>query len=394
MLRVLVALAISIVIAGQAAASISVSDVRLGSEADKTRFVVELSEAPRYRVFTLSDPYRVVIDFPELADGALPERRGKGLIKALRSGLFAPGITRIVLDLNAPARLERVFVLPPEGGKKHRFVVDLSVVTRETFLAEFRLRTFNSDPALKPASASTSTAIPKKDSDRRPTVVIDPGHGGIDPGARSISGRYEKDFTLEYARALRDALLGTKRYRVVLTRDKDIFLKLRDRVTLANESGGDLFLSLHANNHESSKVRGASVYTLSETASDKEAEAMAAKENKADIIAGVDLTDQTEIVRNILIDLAQRETMNFSKTFANQLVEDMGNSVRLLGNSHRSAGFAVLKSPVVPSVLVELGHLSHPEEEKQLRTRAHREKISKAIVSAVNSFFNRKQSLN
>lgn len=393
MMRLVLAFAVWILLVGSAQAAMTVVDVRLGSEPDKTRFVVELSEAPKYRVFTLSDPYRVVIDFPELAGGALPERRGQGLIKALRSGLFAPGITRIVLDLGKPARLERVFLLAPEGDRKHRFVVDLSTVTPEAFLAEYRQRTFESDPPLKPAASATAS-ISKRDSDSRPTIVIDPGHGGVDPGARSVSGRYEKEFTLKYARSLKNALEGTKRYRVILTREKDIFLQLRDRVTFANEAEGDLFLSLHANNHQSKKVRGASVYTLSETASDKEAEALAAKENKADIIAGINLTDQTEVVRNILIDLAQRETMNFSKTFANQLVEDMRQSVRMLGNSHRSAGFAVLKSPVVPSVLVELGHLSNPEEEKLLRSDAHREKVSHAIASAVNSYFNRKQSLN
>jgi N-acetylmuramoyl-L-alanine amidase len=218
-------------------------------------------------------------------------------------------------------------------------------------------------------------------------VVIDAGHGGLDPGARGVSGALEKDLVLQYARELRRQLKASGRYRVVMTRDRDVVLPLRRRVARAEQAEGDLFLSLHANIYKSRGVRGASVYTLSEKASDAEAEALAAKENKADVLSGVSLDGQSEDVSMILIDLAQRETMNLSKDFANTLVRALGDTTRLLPKPHRSAGFAVLKSPTVPSVLVEVGYMSNRREEKLLRSPAHRKKISAALVKAIDNYF-------
>jgi N-acetylmuramoyl-L-alanine amidase len=180
----------------------------------------------------------------------------------------------------------------------------------------------------------------------------------------------------------------------VLTRDKDIFIRLRDRIGVAEHMAGDLFVSLHANNHNSPKIRGASVYTLSETASDAEAEALAARENKADIIAGVNLEEQTEMVSKILIDLAQRETMNLSKQFANTLVVEVGKVAKLLGNTHRSAGFAVLKSATIPSILIEIGYLSNRKEERLLRSESHRIAVTRAIIAAIDAYFARQERLN
>lgn len=231
-------------------------------------------------------------------------------------------------------------------------------------------------------------------TDNRPTIVIDPGHGGVDPGARSLTGADEKDIALAYAHELRRRLLATGRYRVVMTREKDVFVRLRDRVAFAQRMGGDLFVSIHANNHRSRRIRGASVYTLSEKASDAEAEALATKENKADIIAGLDFSDQSEEVNKILIDLAQRETMNRSKLFANMLVKKLGSVTRLLRNTHRFAGFAVLKSPVVASVLVEIGYLSNAKEERLLRNASHRAKVANATIQAIDDFFKRQSALN
>jgi N-acetylmuramoyl-L-alanine amidase len=378
-----------------------VTEVRIGEHPDKTRFVMELSEAPRYRVFALPDPFRVVIDLPELrwAPGQSEtqgDRKG-GLISAMRFGLFAPGTSRVVLDLRAPARIRRVFVLPPTGNYPYRFVIDVVPVSRASFLAA-RAGPFVSDPPLDPtASASIAPsqspgAQPK--ADERRIVVIDPGHGGIDPGSRSLTGVDEKKIALAYARELKRQLEAGGRYRVVLTRDKDIFLRLRDRVEFAERMNGELFISLHANNHDSSKIRGASVYTLSEKASDAEAEALAAKENKADIIAGINLGEQTEVVSKILIDLAQRETMNLSKQFANSLVGEIGKITKLLGNAHRSAGFAVLKSATVPSILIEIGYLSNRTEERLLRSEKHRIGVSRAIGAAIEAYFERQTSLN
>ncbi|WP_159460320.1 N-acetylmuramoyl-L-alanine amidase [Tistlia consotensis] len=368
-----------------------VSDVRLGVHPDKTRLVIELSEAPSYRVFSLADPARVVIDLPAVDWSNGAEQDGVGLVSALRYGLFMPGTSRVVLDLDKPARVLDTFVLPPRGGKGYRFVLDVGPTDRETFLAQTRQPPVESKVPL-PALAVSLPAAPKKGGDSRPTVVIDPGHGGVDPGAIGVSGLYEKDLVLGYGLALRDALLKTGRYRVVMTRDDDRFIPLRGRVKIANDAGGDLFISLHANINASKTLHGAAVYTLSENASDDEAAALAAKENKADIIAGVDLSGQNEVVSQILIDLAQRETMNLSKGLGNMLVDSLGQSTTLLRHTHRYAGFAVLKSPSVPSVLVEVGYMSNPREERDLRSPKHRAKVVAALVQAIDQYFTVQQA--
>ncbi|MFQ6016613.1 MAG: N-acetylmuramoyl-L-alanine amidase [Kiloniellaceae bacterium] len=372
----------------------SVVAVRIGEHPDKTRFVMELSEEPRYRIFTLPDPFRVVIDLPELdwkpPAEALPG--GSGLIAAMRFGLFAPGTSRVVLDAKSPVEVQNVFVMAPQDGHANRLVLDIVPVSREAFFESARGAPITSKTPLEPVR--TVFVPPRPKADQRPTIVIDPGHGGVDPGARSISGVDEKAIALTYARDLKRRLETVGRYRVVLTREKDIFIRLRDRMALAERMDGDLFVSLHANNHKSRKVRGVSVYTLSEKASDAEAGALAARENKADVIAGIDLSDQTEVVSMILIDLAQRETMNLSKQFANMLVEEAGKVTRLLANTHRFAGFAVLKSPTVPSVLVEIGYLSNRTEERLLRSAAHRAKVTSAIVEAVKAYFEWQENLN
>jgi N-acetylmuramoyl-L-alanine amidase len=392
--RGLLALFLPLWLVPQAIAQPAVTAVRVGAHEDKTRFVLELTEAPRYRVFTLDNPYRVVIDLPELEwrpdSGALPS--GAGMISAMRFGLFAPGTSRVVLDVSRPVLVKTVFTIPPGAGQTHRLVVDIAPATPQQFAAA-RATPIVSTPPLEPLRTAMP-AVPAPRADDRPMIVIDPGHGGVDPGAHSISGADEKDITLAYAFELKRQLEATGRYRVAMTRDRDIFLQLRDRVEMAQRLGGDLFISLHANNHRSRNIKGVSVYTLSEQASDSEAEALAAKENKADIIAGIDLSDQTEVVSKILIDLAQRETMNLSKQLGNTMVHELGKVTALLANTHRFAGFAVLKSPTVPSVLVEVGYLSNREEEKLLRTPQHKAVVTTATIKAIDEYFQAQKTLN
>jgi len=385
-------------LAGPVLAEPSVSAVRLGEHPDKTRFVMEIDEAPAYRIFSLADPYRVVIDLPKV-DWRIPDTakaRSRGVVERLRFGLFAPDTSRVVLDAAAPVRVRSAFVIPPRGGHPYRLVVDLARVSQQTFAREVRDRIITSDKALPaPDRREAEVAAPSQAEAGKPTVVLDAGHGGVDPGAIGVTGVHEKVIALDYARALKRALENTGRYRVILTRDRDIFLRLRQRVALAQEASGDLFISLHANTHPSNNIRGASVYTLSETSSDAEAAALAEKENKADVIAGVDLNGQSATVSQILIDLAQRETMNTSKYFANLLVNELdSNRVKLLRNTHRFAGFAVLKSPNVPSVLFEIGYMSHPKEVRLLRSAAHRRKVNSAVVGAVNRFFEWQEARN
>jgi len=379
-----------------AVAKPTVSAVRMGVHPDKTRFVLELDAAPAYRIFTLPDPYRVVIDLPEINWTPPKEATGQGVgvVEAMRFGLFAPGTSRVVLDVRKPVAIQKAFVLPPKGQYPHRLVIDMARVDRATFLASRARQPITSDrklPAARPVKPELKMTKP---GDTRPTIVIDPGHGGVDPGAVGISGIYEKDLVMDYAFELKRQLEATGRFNVAMTRDKDIFIRLRDRIAIAQQYGGDLFVSLHANTHSSRKIRGASVYTLSETSSDAEAAALAAKENKADVIAGMDLSDKPEVVSQILIDLAQRETMNTSKIFANDLVSELGEVTKLLRNTHRFAGFAVLKSPNIPSVLVEIGYMTNPQEERMLGTPAHRAKVVRALVRAIENHFEQQQVYN
>jgi N-acetylmuramoyl-L-alanine amidase len=222
---------------------------------------------------------------------------------------------------------------------------------------------------------------------RRHLVILDPGHGGVDPGTIGVSGVYEKDVALSTTRELAALLESTQRYRVVLTRTSDEFVPLPERVARARAAGGELFLSIHADALPDSGMRGASVYTLSEEASDQQAAALAARENKADLVAGIDLSRHAPEVSNILFDLARRQTNNLSIGLARKLVSELGHDIRLLNNSHRSAGFAVLKAPDIPSALVELGCLSNRDEDRLLRTSPYQKKLANDILRSVHDYF-------
>ena len=367
---------------------ISATAVRVGSYNKATRFVVELTSAVRFKVFTLAHPYRVIVDLPRLdwrTRSGRPKRRG-GLISTFRYGAFTKGSNRIVIDLRRPAAIVNAFILPPRDGiRAHRLVVDLRPTTRAAFLRNARPRR-----RAKPRREHRQTLRRPRRRNARPVIVLDPGHGGIDPGTTGRRGTTEKAAMLRFARVLRRQLRATGRYRVVMTRNADVFVRLRRRIRIARRARGDLFISLHADAIGLKGFRGASVYTLSERASDREAAALARKENKADIIAGIDLHGESGEVRNILIDLARRETMNRSVRFARLLVGSMRRRVRMVGRSHRFAGFAVLKAPDIPSVLVELGYLSNRADESLLRSARYRAKVARAVLRAIDRFFARR----
>ena len=427
--------------------------VRLGEHPGKTRIVFDLSARPEYRIELASDPYRLVIDLRgvDIASAGARAPRPLGLVQGLHFGRVSSDLARIVVQLRAPVAVDWVEVLPAAGDKPVRLIIDVAPADAGAFdlalargpilsspvMAEIAASTFvprikpmpprerqfaSSAPAevlptaapamatlsasmgpastgvaVTPVSATMSGAIlplpPIKPEDGKPVIVIDAGHGGIDPGAIGASGTLEKEITLAYARAVAQALAATGRYHVVLTRKKDNFIRLRQRIAIARGAGADLFLSLHADKDGTSALRGASVYTLSEQASDAEAEALAAKENKADIIAGVDLSNENQVVTDILIDLAQRETQNLSARFAGLLVLELKQETMLLHNTHRFAGFAVLKAPDVPAVLVELGYLSSHQDESLLASSPHRAKMAAAIVRAANAYFDWRQGL-
>ena len=370
-------------LAGAAQAAPQVTGVSMGDQGGATRLVLDISDHVAFRVFTLDNPYRVVIDLP-VVDWRLDpggDSLQLGIVAGYRHGRFDADTSRVVLDLSGPAEVARAFLLPPEGGSSYRLVLDLRPVDAETFVS-------GAPPPPAAAVAAAPTPVPAPaERPGRIVVAIDPGHGGIDPGTIGATGVREKEVTLAVSRELAAVLEATGRYRAVLTRTDDVFLSLRDRVASAREAGADLFVSIHADSLNTASVRGASVYTLSETASDKEAEALAAKENQADIIGGLDLAAQSSDVAAILISLAQRESMNLSAIFANMLIPEIAEQWQVVRNTHRFAGFAVLKAPDVPSVLVELGYLSNPRDEQALASPAGRRPVVDAMVRAINAYF-------
>ena len=387
--------ALSTIMPEPAVAKPTASGVRIAEHADKTRFVIDLSEKVDFRLFTLQNPYRVVIDLPEMAweVGSKGLRKKRGVISNFRYGLFIPGTSRLVIDVTGPVVVKNAFILPPSGRYSHRFVIDLAKTDAAIFANSIKTASPNGAP---PAASQPVPTLPQmgqarksKPKNAKKIVVIDPGHGGVDPGAISVSGRHEKRVTLLVARRMKNVLEATGRYRVVLTRDRDIFIRLRDRVARARDANADLFISIHADTIKNRKIRGASVYTLSEKASDKEAADLAERENKADVIAGIDLTHESQEVTNILIDLAQRETMNQSARFASMLVDELKDNVKVLRRSHRFAGFAVLKAPDIPSVLIELGFLSNNYDDKSLHDPKYQSRIATSIRLAVDTYFTR-----
>ena len=390
-------LAVLVLLAGSltsAYAAPEVNALRIGVHPNKTRVVLELGQEVPYRAFTLPDPFRIVIDIPELewrASETMP-RMPIGAVQDMRFGRFEPGTMRIVLDVSRPMLIEEAFLLEPKDGKPYRLVVDTKIVTHADYQAAFSSQSFASREPLVESRPAIATLSPRrKPISMLPMVVIDPGHGGVDPGAISVTGYKEKALVLDYAKALRDALLASRRYRVTMTRSDDRFIQLRDRIRVAQQAGGQLFISLHANTHNSKRTRGASVYTVSEKASDAEAARIAEKENAADIVAGVDFDVDNDDVRDILLDLTWRETKNLSKQFADTMIGEVGTVNSLLPNSHRFAGFAVLKSPSVPSVLLEIGYMSNPKEARLIASEDHRRKVIDAIVRAIDRYFDWQQ---
>ena len=429
------------------AAKTVVTDVRVGVQGAATRIVFEVTKQVGFNVFTLKDPYRVVVDLPEVG-WRLPPRplpSATGVFRKLRYGLFKPGNSRVVLDVRTPAAISKAFILVPGDNQGYRLVLDLTPTTHQAFVRDagktpVRVAMVQqaSKPAPKPETSPGPTALAPPANKTSPTpitpkaqkkvlikgpapasgsvspvsapeqaspfrlaprkpepkhrgkkhvVIIDPGHGGVDPGAIGISGIYEKHITLSMARELKRQLQQTGRFKVLLTHDRDIFVRLRDRVRMARDAKATLFISIHADTVRNRAIKGPAVYTLSEKSSDREAQELADKENKVDLIAGVDLTHETPEVTNILIDLAQRESMNQSARFATMMIKELKRKTKVLRNTHRFAGFAVLKAPDIPSVLLEMGFLSNPDDERALRSSRYRARLASAVTKAVSDYF-------
>ena len=362
-----------------------IQDLRLSaSDAQNVRFVVDLDAQANIKLSHLTNPARLVIDVENASFDTGVQNKiftKTGFISSIRTGKPTPNVSRIVLDLPSPDVTEKHFTLPPQAGASWRFVIDLTNNSPQV-----GIKAFSNDAQAVATQAPAKTETAKKSVTKKKIVMLDPGHGGQDPGAISRSGKYEKDLTLKMAKETR-TLLEKAGYRVVLTREKDIYITLRGRIEKAHKANADLFISIHADSAASSAAKGLSVYTISEKASDQEAAALAESANKADILFGMDLSEYQPEVGNILIDFAKTYTMDQSAKYADEVVKEMAKEVTLRPKAHRYAGFAVLKSPNIPSVLLEMGYLSNKEEDKLLQKEAYRNKLSKALVRAVNTYF-------
>jgi len=440
--------AISLLCAAPAKA-LSITEIRFGEQASQTRMVIELDSPSDFSAFMLNDPFRLVVDLPRYhwQAGTITKPKS-GLIKDVRTGTLNPAMSRLVVDLSKPAGIISAFTLPPNDTSPNRLVIDFKPILASDIDVTLKKRfgkltqstadkllvsgadsapkiqkatkvnapqtTHNlklaaptktqqgqiPEPKHKPnftalpkviQSATPSAPVPKSPL-RKPHIVIDAGHGGQDPGAIGLGNVYEKRITLAAAKELKRQLEDTGRYTVSLTRDNDRFIKLHERIKIARKKDADMFLSLHADSIADKNVRGFSIYTLSNKASDRQTAKLARRENRADLIAGVDLTHEDKEVSDILIDLAMRDTMNQSKFFANLVVDTLPQKgIKVLGRPHRYAGFAVLKAPDIPSVLVELGFMSNKEDVRLLNTSRYRKKLASALVYSINSYFDKTQ---
>ena len=423
------ALFLPVLLVSGTAHALRVEEVRLGVHGDQTRVVMEMDQSADFRAFVMDNPIRLVVDMPPFTWAAQPAQKVRGAaVQAIRHGALNNGMGRIVFDLKGPSVIQNAFLIAGQGGQSDRLVLDIAPASRAAFVAQIgkfhgtlgggqgaadvspssptasvpgaedmsvvspsplpNIATIRKGappvPPQKPVQEQKAAAAPLP----KPLVIIDPGHGGVDPGAISPTGIREKDVTLALAKELRRQLMDTGRYRVMLTRDTDVFIKLADRVKFARQNSGDLFVSLHADSINQSDVTGVSIYTLSEKASDAQTAKLAARENRADLIAGLDLEVADDDVANILVDLAMRDTMNQSKFFANEVVDTLGSKgVSLLDPAHRFAGFAVLKAPDIPSVLVEAGFMSNKKEARLLNTPEHRRRIAESLRKGIDIYF-------
>ena len=395
--------AILLVLLMQGPAALGAEQVRvkaeIGGDGEHTRYVAFLSKQTDFRIFSIGDPYRIVVDLPE-TDIQVPAG-ARGLVLSSRSGRLAAGMSRIVIDLSEPAVVEKSTLLPPENGLPARLVIELTKSSHKAFLAQSK-----APPPLEPEKPAQVASQKGDTGDKRPLIVIDPGHGGIDNGAHGHSTNTpEKDVTLDFGLALKGKLEETGKFRITITRTTDVFVPLDDRAQIASESTADLLISIHADALDVKKlgeknvqeVRGGTIYTLSETASDEQAKILAQEENKADLKAGVgserplSATVKAEI-NSILNELEIRGKKNRSLALANYLIAHMKDKMKFNIRPQRSANLRVLKAAGVPAVLIELGYLSNTEDEKLLTSQEWRAKTAAALAAAVNDFMAERQA--
>ena len=342
---------------------------------DHTRVVFDLSTKVVHKLFSLSDPQRIVIDLKDThkSKALYVSKKTTSLMSGIRSASRNNGELRIVLDLKAKVR-PRSFILKPDGNSGHRLVIDLHATN------------------LSPTPIITSQQQRQRQK-KEIIIAIDPGHGGRDPGAIGKMGTREKDITLAVAKKMKTLINRTPGYRAVLTRESDRFVVLRNRVKKAREHQADLFLSIHADSFRSARVRGASVYALSLSgASSEAARWIAEKENASDLIGGISLDDKDDLIASVLLDLSQTATIQDSLELGSDVLRNLGKVSKLNNKKVQQAGFAVLKAPDMPSILIETAFLSNPAEEKKLRSSKHQQKIANALFAGIKAHMRNRMS--
>lgn len=395
--------------------STSLIDIRISHSSNSARLTLVFDGDTPFKFLTLSNPYRMVIDIPNLIWKAPknPLPTHKGLISGLRHGQYKENTIRIVLDFKKPITIDKYAELPTEKTKlkslKHlnksgrRLYIDLVSVSDfkpQRYVSSNwppkKIKLLNNKEPLKLTkpkappkykTKSKKVTIAKFSNKLKKLIVLDPGHGGIDPGSIGAKTSIEKIIVLRIAKAAKKRLEASGKYRVILTRNKDIYIPLRERFEIAEDNKADLFISLHTDKLSDKKVQGTSIYTLSDKASDNESDLLAAKENRSDILTGHALELYSEDVSSILIDLAQESTNRLSWRFAEALLRTLKNKIKTIGKPHRYAGFAVLKSPNIASILIELGFLSNYKDRQLLVSKQFSQTFSYVLLTALNNYF-------
>ncbi|MGB3874385.1 MAG: N-acetylmuramoyl-L-alanine amidase [Shinella zoogloeoides] len=359
---------------------------RIAGDDARTRLIIDFDRKPDFKVHYVANPYRVLIDLPETDFGIkADELEARGIFSDIRYGTMAEGRSRIVLTASRPVGVVLAEVQEEQGAASYRLVIDTAIVTGEVFQGQMEKQSWQQASA--PAGEQPSVILPGGKADGPFVIAVDAGHGGIDNGARGANTKTEeKNVTLAFAHQLAEALNKLPGTRAILTRDKDEFLSLSQRVQLARSEGANLLISIHADTLKQKDIRGATVYTISDKASDSLAASLAERENLSDQIAGIAFVDEPAEVADILLDLTRRETQAFSINLAESVVGKFKDEVLLINNPHRHAGFRVLTAPDVPSILLELGFLSNKEDEQLLVDPAWQKKVAGLIANAVEEY--------
>ena len=368
----------------------NVMDVRVSATPERARLVIDLAAKTEFALVSLSEPDRLAIDV-RAATFSVPEPSGKpageGMVAEYLVEQAAPDRVRTTLTLSAPAQVQQAYMLDPFEGQPARLVVDVIPATAEEFAANVAKDLAASGSATPPPATPTPAGGSELPIATRPLVVIDPGHGGIDSGAETTDGIKEKDIVLAFALRLQELLVASGRFDVALTREDDTFLRLEERVALARTNKADLFISVHADSFQQPEIRGASVYTRDENATDVLDKVLADNENKTDVIAGFAMPQMAPEVVDILLDLMRREMRHQSFMAAQAIVHQLQPSVELRRFPVRQADFFVLQAPDVPSVLLELGFLSNAADMANLLQGEWQDRTADALARGVSAYF-------